>query len=114
MWYTAWIYQFNEKMTKEEYQKLLKDTFSYNQLDSVEQAKIMIAEGEEMEAYAKMFEQENETMKKAISDFNESSEQVIVDFKASLKKDEQSKLIASEKADKNKEEQTLNKLLNKI
>jgi len=101
-------------MSREEYQKLVKSAYSFSQLDAETKEKILNAEADEMLAYAKMFEQENETMKKAVKDFSQSNEQVIIDFKATVKKGEHKERMASESAQKNKEEQALNNLLNKI
>ena len=101
-------------MTREEYRKLVQSTYSFSQLDADEQAKILNAEGDEMEYYVNLFQGENDTMGKAINDFRSNNDQVILEFKFTVKKDKEMKLKASEKAEKSKDDQILKKLLKKI
>jgi hypothetical protein len=101
-------------VTRKDYKKLVKNTYSFTQLDAGRQREILNAKGEEMLGYAKMFQEENEIMTKTIEDFNKSNEKEVFEFKVFVKKGEHSKRRASEEAEKTEDEQVLNSLLNKI
>jgi hypothetical protein len=52
-------------MNREEYLKLLEESVSFKALDKETQQKMLMAEGAEMEEYARMFQEERQFMNEA-------------------------------------------------
>ncbi len=101
-------------MTREEYEKIVKNSLSFREMDGLTQSQILAAVGEEMERYITMFQQEADLLREAYGNFQKESDQVVLDYKVSVQKDKKEKLTAKEGAARSKEIDKAEDLLKKL
>lgn len=103
-----------QSMTREEYEKLVKSSFSFKEMSPGVQAAILAAEGEEMERYIKMFQEEQQYLTQAYQDFQKETDKIVTDYKTEVKKDKKEALVKKEEKVQSKEEKAAEKLLNNL
>jgi hypothetical protein len=101
-------------MTREEYEKLVKSSLSFREMDRLTQERILAAEGEDMESYIKLFLEEKELMVKAYRNFQNESDKVVVDYIAQVQKKKHEKLAAAEESVQKKDDDRAEELINKL
>lgn len=99
---------------KADYLELVKKSYSFKEMDALEQARILSLEGEDMDYYAQLYMDEEKMMKEAAAKFVDESEKVIEEFKIAAKKDTFKNLKNREEKARKSEEKNLNNLLNNI
>lgn len=103
-----------QTMTKEEYEKLVKSAFSFKEMSPELQTKILAAEGDEMDKYIKMFQEEQQYLTQAYQEFQEETDKIVTDYKVEVKKDKKEALVKKEEKTQSKEEQVAEELLNEL
>ena len=101
-------------MTSEDYQALVKRTLSFKELNSVDQARILAAEGKERDFYVKIYQEENQILQQAMLQFINESHEVIKKFKLTAKQGFVDKLKRKEAKIRQVEQNKLDKLLKNI
>lgn len=101
-------------MTREEYQQLVKSAVSFQEMSAEIQARILAAEGEEMDKYIQMFEEEKELMAKAYQSFQQETDKIVVDYKVGVQKEKRDKLAAAESGTHDREISKAEDLLKKL
>lgn len=101
-------------MTREEYQQLVRSALSFKEMSAGIQARILAAEGEEMEKYISMFEEEKKLMAQAYQTFQKETDQIVVDYKVGVQKDKRAKLVSAESGTRSKEIDKAEDLLKKL
>lgn len=101
-------------MTREEYEKLVKSCASFHEMLPEVQARILAAEGEEMERYIAIFQEEQTLMAQAYQNFEKETNQIVLDYMTGVQKEKRQKLVAAESGVRKREEHRAEDLLNKL
>jgi len=101
-------------MTREEYLKLVKGSAAFKDMDQATQAKILAAEGAQMENYIKIFTEEHDTVESAKKSFKAASDEAVANFKQEVKVITTRALKVSEAESRKKDEEDSEKLLKQL
>jgi hypothetical protein len=101
-------------MTREEYEKLVKSCASFREMLPEVQARILAAEGEEMERYIAIFQEEQTLMAQAYQNFEKETDQIVLDYMTGVQKEKRQKLVAQESGARRAEENRAEDLLKKL
>lgn len=101
-------------MTREEYEKLVRSCASFREMLPEVQARILAAEGEEMERYIAIFQEEQTLMAQAYQNFQKETDQIVLDYRTTVQKEKRNKLVAAESGVRRAEENRVEDLLNKL
>jgi len=101
-------------MTREEYEKLVKSSAAFQEMDKDMQARILASKGKDMEAYAKIFATEQQEILSAKKELVLTTERVVQQFGHIANTQVSVERQKVEDAERKKEEEDRNKLLSQI